>query len=384
MLMTFLLRSGSRNALDADRNSGLLPENMVRLCETPWDVERLGARRTITCSENARHHAARVDPAEVALIPLKMARRLMSMRLPDSSRLLGRWWLIGVDGTLRDRGRKTPRGASRYRYVVEAKLVGPMGTMFHLMSDFVDVRDPIREKEDCELNAFLRISERLKAQFPHLPICLLLDGLYPVRCVFDRCADYGWKFIATLKEGRQPQAWEEAVETMMMSLENVSRGFREGEDGTVEQTLRWTRHIPFGQHEFDVLFSGEVGPACASLWVWTTNFRIDTDNAYEIANRGGRSREGEENVFNVQKNGSFGLEHAFCANDWASENYHLMMQAAYTLTQLLLNGVLRRLTQACRKVTDLKLVEMLRSSLKHVLLGTGPPPDIQIRFVSSA
>ena len=382
--MTFLLRSGSRNAFDVDRNSGLLPENMVQLCGIPWDTERLGERITVTCSENTRHHAARVDPCEVAEISLKMVRRLMAMRLLDSGRLLGRWWRIAVDGTLRDRGYKTAAGEARYRYAVEAKLVGPMGMTFHLMSDFVEMRDPVRDKEDCELNAFLRMSERLKAQFPSLPICLLLDGLYPVRGVFDRCAEYRWKFIATLKEGRQPLAWEEAVETMMMSLENVCRGFREGEDGTVEQTLRWTRHIPFGQHEFDVLFSGEVGPACASLWVWATNYRIDADNAYKIANSGGRARQSEENVFNVQKNGGFGLEHAFCANDWAAENYHLMMQVAYTLSQLLINGMLRRLTQACRKVTDLKLVEMLRSNLKHELIGTGPPYPIQIRLVSSA
>ena len=75
--------------------------------------------------------------------------------------------------------------------------------------------------------------------------------------------------------------------------------------------------IGFGQHEFDVLFSGEVGPTCASLWVWATNYHIDADNAYKIANSGGRARQSEENVFNVQKNGGFGLEHAFCANDWA-------------------------------------------------------------------
>ena len=382
--MTFLTRGGSRNALDGDRNSGNFPENMALLCDAPWDAQRQGARVTVTCSGNAMHHASRVDPSAVASIPLRMTRRLMDMRLLDSARLFGRWWLVAIDGTLQDRGRETPEAEARYRYVVEAKLVGPRETMFHLMSEFVDVRDPVRDKQDCELNAFLRLAERLRSEFPRLSVCLLLDGLYAVRSVFDRCTEYGWKFIATLREGRQPLSWAEAVETMMMSPENVSKGSREGEDGTVDQTLRWTRRIPFGEHEFSVLYSGEVGPACACLWVWVTNFGIDRENAYALANHGGRKRQAVENAFNVQKNGGFGLEHAFCANNKAAQNYHLMMQAAHTLSQLLVNGLLRRLVKACRKVTDTKLTELLRRSLEYVMIRAGPPCLRQIRFQSSA
>jgi hypothetical protein len=48
--------------------------------------------------------------------------------------LFGRWWLVAIDGTLQDRGHDTQAGEARYRYVVEAKLVGPQGTMFSLMS----------------------------------------------------------------------------------------------------------------------------------------------------------------------------------------------------------------------------------------------------------
>lgn len=384
ILMTFLTRGGSRNAFDGDRNSGQFPENMARLCDTPWDVPRLGARVTVTCSGNSTRHASRVATSAVAAIPPRMVRRLMEMRMLDPARLFERWWRVAIDGTLQDRGRDTPKSEARYRYVVEAKLVGPQGTMFHLMSEFMDVRDPVRDKEDCELNAFLRITERLRKEFPRLSVCLLLDGLYPVRPVFDRCTEYGWKFIATLREGRQPLAWAEAVETMAMSSGNVCKGTREGEDGTVEQTLRWTHRIPFGEHEFDVLFSGEVGPASASLWVWCTNFGVDTHNAHALANNGGRARQAIENVFNVETNGGFGLEHAYCADNTAAHNYHVMMQVAHTLAQLLVNGLLRRLTRACRKVADTKLTELLRSSLEYVLIGTGPPWCGQIRFVSSA
>ena len=256
MILTGLLRGGSRNAFDGDRNRGQLPQNVLQLCTQTWDEERLGKRRTVTCSENAKRHASRTDVAAVAQISVRMVHRLMEMRLLDSARLLDHWWLLVIDGTLQDRGRATKNGQARYRYVVEAKVVGPHGTMFPLMTEFQEVHDPIRDKEDCELNAFRRLAERIHAEFPKLPICLLFDGLYPVQCVFDLCAKYEWKFIATLRAGRQPTAWDEAVQTMMMNPGQILHAQRDGADGLVDQTFRWTQSIPFGQHEFSVLFCG--------------------------------------------------------------------------------------------------------------------------------
>jgi len=384
ILLTFLLRGGSRNAFDGDRNSGQLPENMLHLCEQEWDEERLGKRRTVTCSENAKRHASRVPVAAVAQILIAMIRRLMDMRLLDSARLFNRWRLIVIDGTLQDRGRDTQKGEARYRYIVEAKLVGPEGTMFPLMTEFMDMRDPVRDKEDCELNAFGRLAKRLHAEFPKLPICLLMDGLYPVQSVFDLCAMYGWKFIATLREGRQPTAWDEAVQTMMMSPVYVFQGQHQGENGLVKQTLRWTDNVPFGEHALSVMFSGEISPVDATLWCWVTNFPLTHERVYAIANQGGHARNDIENVFNVEKNGGFGLEHAFCANATASQNYHLTMQMAYTIWQLLANGLLHRLVRACRKVTDLKLVALLRTSLLSVRINPLIPSFGQLRFRSSA
>jgi hypothetical protein len=79
----------------------------------------------------------------------------MQRRMLDSARLFDRWWLVVIDGTLQDRGHSTPEDEARYRYVVEAKLVGLNGTMYSLITEFMDMRDPVRDKEDCELKAFL-------------------------------------------------------------------------------------------------------------------------------------------------------------------------------------------------------------------------------------
>ena len=68
-IATFLLRNGSRNAFDADRNSGCLPGNMLRVCGETWDRERLGERQTVTCSGNTVVHLARVPAPAMAGCP---------------------------------------------------------------------------------------------------------------------------------------------------------------------------------------------------------------------------------------------------------------------------------------------------------------------------
>jgi len=57
---------------------------------------------------------------------------------------------------------------------------------------------------------------------------------------------------------------------------------------------------------------------------------------------------------------------------------------AATLWVSPMNGFLRRLTQACRKVTDVKLIELLRTSLLTVPINPTLPPFGQLRFDSSA
>lgn len=381
--MMFMFRGASRNAFDAERNSNCLPHNINRISGQKWDPVCLGKRVTATCSENAKRHASRVPTRFIATLLIKIAGRLMQMRLLDKNRLFKRWWLIMIDGTLQDRGRKTKFTRARYRYVLEAKLLGPCGLVIPLITEFQDQRDPLRKKEDCELKAFARLAKRLKRAFPKLPICLLVDGLYPVKLFFDICEQYQWKFIATLREGRQPSAWDEAVQTMSMCPHQVRHHSYMGEHGPVQQTLRWTHQVPFGNYAYQVLFSGEISPVAATLWAWVTNFELEPQNVVAIANQGGRARQAIENNFNVQKNGGFGLEHVFCANENASQTYHIMMQVAHVIQQLCINGILRRLTQACRKISDRKLAELLFDSLRWVPLDQQAPPAIQIRLSSA-
>ena len=72
IIATFLSRQGSRNAFDEQRQSGQAAWNMGALCgQTPEDP-RFAGQPAVTCSDNAAHHAHRVDPELVAQIPVLM------------------------------------------------------------------------------------------------------------------------------------------------------------------------------------------------------------------------------------------------------------------------------------------------------------------------
>ena len=56
-------------------------------------------------------------------------------------------------------------------------------------------------KRDCESKAFIRVAEKIKKQFPRLPIIITADGLYVSQKVIQTCTDNGWNYIIRYKEG---------------------------------------------------------------------------------------------------------------------------------------------------------------------------------------
>ena len=169
-------------------------------------------------------------------------------------------------------GGKSGQGDARYRYVLQVSVVGPAGTLFPLMHEEMDVVNPETEKEDCELKCFQRLSQRLKREFPKLPICLVADALYCCQSIVATCQLFDWKYILTLKEGRQPTTWEEALALLPLNRSNHLRQWL-GQDG--QQGLRdfcWVEKVMLGSHQTNVILVGEITTEAATLYAYSTNF----------------------------------------------------------------------------------------------------------------
>jgi hypothetical protein len=95
----------------------------------------------------------------------------------------------------------------------EAKLVTADGHALSLAGEWIENPEGVFDKQDCERKAFLRLSEKLKKQYPRLPICILADGLYPYENAFQRYEQNGWKYIFVLQENSLKSVQEELTLT---------------------------------------------------------------------------------------------------------------------------------------------------------------------------
>ncbi len=392
IIATYLSRKGSRNGFDEQRQSGQAAWNLGLLCGQTAEDPRFDGQPTVTCSDNAAHHASRVDPEQVAQIPVLMFRDLLERRTFDGARLFGRWYRMVVDGSVKEKcrqgfeeGGKSSTNGARYRYVLQLSVLGPEGTLFPLMHEEMDIRDPVGDKEDCELKSFARLSARLKKEFPRLPICLMADSLYGCQTIVATCKQFDWRYVLTLKEGRQPTTWQETIHLLPLHRTNrlrclLGQGGKEG-----QQDFRWVEQVILGEHQTNVILQGEITTEpSATLYAYITNFsNLTPERVALVVNRVGRERHLIEDTFNAQKNNGIGLEHVFCANAKASKNYYTMMQVAEVLWILTCHGGLRRLYDWARRATEQGLARAIWEGLRASRLPPDLPPLGQIRFNSA-
>ena len=391
IIATFLSRKGSRHGFDQQRQAGQAAYNLGALCgQAPEDPRFEGAPR-VTCSDNAARHASRVDPEVVAQIPVLIFRELLERRLFDHSRLFERSYLMVLDGSVKEKcrqgftqGGKSSTGTGPYRYVLQLSVIGPQGTLLPLMHEEMDVLNPQTEKEDCELKAFARLAQRLKKEFPKLAICLVADALYCCQAMVTTCQLFDWKYVLTLKEGRQPTTWDETLRLLPFNRHHRLRRLL-GQDGKAgQQDFRWVENVLLGQHQTQVILQGEItDQPSATLYAYITNFaNLTPQRVTAVVNSGGRERHLIEDTFNAQKNNGIGLEHVFCANATASKNYYTMMQLAHILWIITCRGCLRRLYDWARRATELALAQAIWEGLRACRLPSDLPPLGQIRFSS--
>lgn len=303
---------------------------------------------------------AQLEPAELQTVLSGMTAHLIRQKVLAPSRLLDTFYVVAVDGTgtLTFHQRHCPQcltrtsnGHTTYSHpVLEAKLVTPSGFAFSLLTEFIENADPEATKQDCELKAFYRLAERLKQRFPHLPLCLSLDGLFAGGPTFARCAQYGWKYMIMLQEKDLPSVHQEF--TALQKLDPAQHlQFHTGIQGRTHQDVRWVNDIAYVDSDkqaptLAVLECLETKPEAngqlqTTRFKWLTNFRVTAHNVIELTNDGGRLRWKIENEgFNIQKCGGYHLEHAYSRNATACKVLYFFLQIAELLFQLMFRGSL--------------------------------------------
>ena len=292
---------------------------------------------------------------ELRKIQKYMVTSLIRSKMFDKYRYKGKYFQVVIDGTglmsFKERHckhclkRTYSKGTEEektiyYHYVLEAKLV--VGDIvISLDSEFVENEKEDVEKQDCEIRAFYRMAQRIKKEYPKLPIIISGDALYACEPVITVCRDNKWEYILRLKEERLKLLGEE-----IKCLEKAEN----------KEEIKYWNNLKYGEvrieKEANVIKYYEKKKDLTTEFMWITSYKITEKNKKELIYYGRQRWKIENEGFNMQKNGTFDIEHIYSINYNAMKVHYFFIQFAHTIRQLLEKG--------------LKYVKELKMSIKEV------------------
>jgi hypothetical protein len=378
----FLCKLGSRRQLDYQFNTDG-PEvlaNLNRLADTTQDSHPV--------NQTLEYYLGKIGSAPVAGLRQRMVQRLIRMKALDAARLQGRFVvLIDGSGYLVFRTRHCDHCLTQrhgettlsMHQVLEAKVLGPAGTVVSIATEFIDNRDVLnapagasqeRVKQDCELKALRRLLTGLRAEFPQVRICLSGDGLYACGEGFQVAKDFRCDYVYTFQPGRLPALWQDFQGLLRLCPDQrVEWTTPQG----VRQVDRWVNGLRYTDSAgrawtFHAIACTETNTdGKGSEWSWVTSLGVSHQTVVEVATKGGRERWRAENEgFNTQKNSGLNLEHAYSHTCWAA--YYFLLQIAHLLLQLVEKGsLLGHLAREQGKRTAVELFGSLRNMAQRLL-----------------
>jgi len=347
-ILLFILKLESRRQINYLFNTVEFLDNLNALTEE--DMKKIAYDGTLA------ELAEKLEPEAISAVIAEMNNQLIRKRCLEKYRLLNAYYIIADDGTghlsFKEKHcdkclvRKNKEGEvlNYYHNVLDAKLIAGNGMALSFGTEFIENESPRASKQDCELKAFYRMAPRIRQNFPQLPVCMVLDGLYAAGPVFDICEENRFKYIIVFQEGSMSAVYEDYCGLKMLETEN-------------------TAYVEKGG--------------------------ITQDNFKRIA-EGGRMRWKVENEgFNMQKNGGYNLEHAYSEHTVAAKIFYLLLQIAHILNQLMEKGSLlkehiARAFGSLRNVARKLLEEFRTKTIDAAKLLEIRASKYQIRFVPNA
>ena len=195
------------------------------------------------------------------------------------------------------------------------------------MTEFVENSNPGAKKQDYERMAVKRLMERLKKQFPMLPICISADSLYACESFFEICRKYRWAYIVRYKKGSIPSIYEE-----YQSLRKQEGNAREYQVGSLKCWYDHVNQIDYRGYLVNLL---EYGDSDGKAFCFLSSLTITERNRKTLLEDGRRRWAIENQGFNTQKRQGYALEHLFSRNYQAIKNHYFLIQIGHMISQIL-------------------------------------------------
>ena len=330
--------------------------------------------------DTLNYYLEKLSPECLEGLRKKMITSLIRSKQFNRGRLLGRYWRVIFDGTglfyFKEKHcdnclcttRTTEDGKKvkmYYHKVLEAKIVFSDNVVISLGTEFIENESENVSKQDCETNAAKRLFQKIKKDYPRLPVCIQGDALYATEPIMKLCREkYHWEYLFTQKDTRQ---------------KNLDEGFewiKAGEDATYYTGLCKEKGNAFyANHVEEVAGKTEVMNVFEYTYEkkdkekqkqeirfqWVSSLEVSQRNLEEMILAGRGRWKIENEGFNNQKNGIYRIEHLNSKNSNAMKNHYLLTQISDILMQLYLawNPYIKELKQTIKN-TSSGLLESFR------------------------
>jgi len=237
----------------------------------------------------------------------------------------------------REQLRKYVGNTTWFVFVLEAKLVTSNGFSISIGSEWIE-NDQEYDKQDCESKAFTRLSEKLKKEFPLLPVLVLADGLYPNQTVLEKCKQLKWMFILVLKDGNLPSVWKEIERAKNLNPEQSANS----QSKQCLQKYYWVNNIEYQKHTIhygeciETFLNEDFEVKKKNKFAYISNQTLDQARIQEFIKTGRKRQKIENEGFNIQKNHGFKVKHKISRDAQAYKNWYQCLQIAHLLCQLMI------------------------------------------------
>lgn len=400
LLMTRILSSvfyiGSMRKTSEELNSDTVIENIWELCgETPTTDE-------IPYWETINRYLEKLEPDVLQDIICQLCKRLLRSRAFEDARVRGRCWQVIIDGTqlyssreklddkclYRVHNKGTPEEYKEsYYYVLEAKLVLHPGILVSIMTEFVENSGSDEmEKQDCERKACWRLMEKLKKEFPKLPLCLSADSLYACERFFRECREKKWHYILRFKEGSIPYVAEE--------YECLRRKGANRQEEALEDGRCWYDYVNgidyngyqlnlaeyVEEREKEILKGKNKGKkqTVRGRFLFLTDLPVTKRNAAKLVEDGRKRWRIENEGFNTQKKQGYCLEHQYSKNYQAMKNHYYLIQIGHMIAQVMEN--VERIWRQIKQSREQKHRRILESFKRDRIKDFIKAPEVRIQM----
>lgn len=353
-ILTFVYQQASRREANRTMTRPMFVENLKLLFP---ELESIPHHDTLY------RLLERIDVSQIEAAHLDVVRRFIANK-KFRKYLIANCYPIAIDGSQklvrnnqwceetlqREVGTGSTTTLQHYVYVLEANLAFHNGMTIPLMSEFLSYADGdvAQAKQDCEQKAFHRLAQRLKREFSHLPIMVLLDGLYPNGPILARCRELNWDFMIVLQDASLPSVWREALGLKQLLPENEhdrqwhkrkqhfwwvnNIEYSYGSNGKNRQKV----HVVVCEESWQEVANGSAEIITkTSRHAWISGSPLSAGNVHQRCNLAARHRwSGIETSFLVEKHQGYQYEHCF-AYEWSvMKGYHLLMRVAHMMNVL--------------------------------------------------